>query len=169
MLWSLRAQLETWRAIARLRRDGLALPWNVQLRRTPGSVIEFGARCGMGPGSVLHVGGTVRLGDDVHFGPFNYVAAGMGEIVVGSRLLCSPFASLIALNHKTDEVGRPMWDVTDDEKTGVVIGDDCWLATNSVVLPGVELGDRCIVGAGAVVTKSFPSGSRLVGAPARRL
>ncbi|MGA4577388.1 hypothetical protein [Limisphaera sp. VF-2] len=36
-------------------------------------------------------------------------------------------------------------------------------------MPGVELGDDVIVGAGAVVTRSFPSGSVLVGVPARPL
>jgi acetyltransferase-like isoleucine patch superfamily enzyme len=47
------------------------------------------------------------------------------------------------------------------------IGDDVWLGTNAVILPGVEIGDGCVVGAGAVVTKSFESGLILAGVPAR--
>lgn len=52
----------------------------------------------------------------------------------------------------------------------VVIGDECWIGMNSVILPGVVLGDHTIVGAGAIVTKSFPEGyCVLVGNPAREI
>ena len=49
------------------------------------------------------------------------------------------------------------------------IGKRCWIGTNAIILPGVELGDDVTVGAGAVVTKSFRSGSTVVGNPARQL
>ncbi|EGG99892.1 capsular polysaccharide synthesis enzyme [gamma proteobacterium IMCC2047] len=49
----------------------------------------------------------------------------------------------------------------------VVIGNNCWLATNSVILPEVVLGDHTVVAAGAVVTKSYPQGNVvLAGVPA---
>lgn len=49
----------------------------------------------------------------------------------------------------------------------VVIGEDCLLGSNSVVLAGVNLGPRTIVGSGAVVTRSYPEGNVvLVGVPA---
>lgn len=52
----------------------------------------------------------------------------------------------------------------------VVLGKDCWLGANSVILPGVCLGPRTIVGAGAVVTKSFPEGNViLAGVPAKAI
>ena len=50
----------------------------------------------------------------------------------------------------------------------VVIGDNCWLAANAVILPEVELGPHTIVAAGAVVTKSYPEGNCiLAGVPAK--
>ena len=50
----------------------------------------------------------------------------------------------------------------------VVIGKNCWVGMNCVILPGVTLGDRTIVGAGSVVTKSFPEGNCvLAGNPAK--
>ncbi|MGM0539920.1 MAG: DapH/DapD/GlmU-related protein, partial [Thermodesulfobacteriota bacterium] len=50
----------------------------------------------------------------------------------------------------------------------VVIGDNCWLATNVVILPGVRLGDHVVVAAGAVVTESFDEDDILLaGVPAR--
>lgn len=50
----------------------------------------------------------------------------------------------------------------------IVIGDNSWLATNCVILPGVVLGPHTIVAAGAVVTKSFEGGDQmLAGVPAK--
>ncbi|WP_371860829.1 DapH/DapD/GlmU-related protein [Terrabacter aerolatus] len=50
----------------------------------------------------------------------------------------------------------------------IIIGDDCWIGMNSVILPGVILGSRTTVGAGSVVTKSFPEGNCIVaGNPAK--
>lgn len=152
--------------VARLRRAGFALAWNVQLQTTPGA-ITFGQGCGMGRGSILAAdNGRLELGDSVRFGAYNYVAAADSFVRIGSRLLCSPFVSIVALNHSITN-GVVSWTDLDQSKSGVTIGDDCWLATNSVILPGVSLGDRCVVGAGAVVTRSFPSDCTLVGVPAK--
>lgn len=44
----------------------------------------------------------------------------------------------------------------------VVIGNDCWIGANTVILRGTELGDRCVVGAGCVLRGKYPSGSVIV-------
>lgn len=49
----------------------------------------------------------------------------------------------------------------------IVIGDDCWLAANVTVLPGVTIGKGCTIGAGSVVSKSIPDYSVAIGVPAR--
>lgn len=62
-----------------------------------------------------------------------------------------------AIPGKTDLMGK------------IVIGSDCFIGMNAILLYGVVLGDHCIVGAGAVVTKSFPAGSVIAGNPAKRI
>jgi maltose O-acetyltransferase len=49
----------------------------------------------------------------------------------------------------------------------VKIGNDVWIGTRVVMLPGVEIGDHSIIGAGAVVTKSFLPNSIIGGVPAK--
>lgn len=49
----------------------------------------------------------------------------------------------------------------------VVIGDDCWIGGNVVILPGVTIGKGCTIAAGAIVTKSIPDWSVAMGQPAR--
>lgn len=48
-----------------------------------------------------------------------------------------------------------------------VIGSNCLIGTQAIVLPGVRIGNQCVVGAGAVVTRDVPSGSLVAGNPAR--
>jgi acetyltransferase-like isoleucine patch superfamily enzyme len=52
---------------------------------------------------------------------------------------------------------------------GVTIGRSVWLPCRIFIMPGVELGDDVVVGSGSVVTKSFPSGSFVLGEPAKLL
>ena len=47
------------------------------------------------------------------------------------------------------------------------IGDRCFLAVNSMILPGVKVGNECIVAAGAVVTKDVPDHCIVAGNPAK--
>lgn len=38
--------------------------------------------------------------------------------------------------------------------SSVAIGDDVWIGTKLIILPGVHIGSGAIIGAGAVVTKN---------------
>ena len=56
------------------------------------------------------------------------------------------------------------------EKIGtrpVVIGKNCFIGGNSIILKGTVLGDGCIVGAGAVVSGKFEDNCIIAGNPAR--
>lgn len=54
----------------------------------------------------------------------------------------------------------------DDIKEPVVIGNDVWIGSNSVILQGVTVGDGSIIAAGAVVTKNVDSYKIVGGVPA---
>lgn len=48
-----------------------------------------------------------------------------------------------------------------------VIGRQCFIGTDSLILCGVKIGDHVIVGAGSVVTKDVPSNCIVAGNPAK--
>lgn len=51
----------------------------------------------------------------------------------------------------------------------VLIGDNVFLGTGTIVLKGVRIGDNSIIGAGSVVTADIPPNSIAAGNPARVL
>lgn len=49
----------------------------------------------------------------------------------------------------------------------VVIGDDAWIGSNTIILPGVTIGSKAVIGAGAVVCRNVLPNRVYYGAPAR--
>jgi tetrahydrodipicolinate N-acetyltransferase len=49
----------------------------------------------------------------------------------------------------------------------VVIGDDVWIGTGAIVLPGVRVEDGAVIGAGSVVTHQVPARTVVAGNPAK--
>lgn len=52
---------------------------------------------------------------------------------------------------------------------GCTIGDNCLIGMGAIIMNGAKIGDNCLVGAGALITenKEFPSGSKILGSPAK--
>jgi acetyltransferase-like isoleucine patch superfamily enzyme len=84
-------------------------------------------------------------------------------IRLGKNFLCAPGVRLISANHLLSDL--KLSEATDP----IIIGDDCWIGANSIVLPGVRIGNGCVIGAGSVVTKSFGDGLVIAGNPAKVL
>ncbi len=53
------------------------------------------------------------------------------------------------------------------ETRPITIGDNVWIATGAMVLPGVRIGEGAVIGAGAVVTKDVEPWMVVVGNPAK--
>lgn len=82
---------------------------------------------------------------------------GRNGIRIGDNTWIGSGVKIVSMNHSATDYERY------EEAEPIVIGRNCWIATNAIILAGVELGDHTIIAAGAVVTKSFPSEDQLVG------
>ena len=76
----------------------------------------------------------------------------MGNIIIGKGTYIAPNVGIITANHIFSDLDKH--EVAKD----VILGKQCWVGMNAIILPGVMLGDHTVVGAGSVVTKSFPEG-----------
>lgn len=56
-----------------------------------------------------------------------------------------------------------------DTFSPIKIGNNVFIGTNSILLPGTTIGDNCVIGAGSVVKGSIPSNSVAAGVPAKVL
>ncbi|WP_344703664.1 acyltransferase [Halomonas cibimaris] len=87
---------------------------------------------------------------------------GRNGINFGKNVWIGPRVSIISMNHNPNNYHHYI------EGGPVIIGDNCWLGANAVILPEVKIGEHTIVAAGSVVTKSFPDSNQLLaGVPAK--
>lgn len=83
-------------------------------------------------------------------------------IQYGKNCEISANVRFVVRNHDFYDIHKPA------EIEPIIIGDECWIGSGVVVLPGVHLGPHTLVGAGSIVTKSFPDGWCIIaGNPAK--
>ena len=118
---------------------------------------------------------------DLEPGKGNYPKVKVGNnTVINYRFQCNVSSSVtigdyvgVATNvlvTDADHVVEKGGKLTQDKKylsEPVVIGNNCWIGQNVVILKGVKIGDNCVIGASSVVTKDIPSNSIAVGSPAK--
>ena len=122
---------------------------------------------------------------NVSFGRFTSVFGGgtvlssiLSKITVGSFCSIGQNVNIQDSSHRIDKIssyfmGRNIFgtEITNDvvTKGDIIIEDDVWIGSNSVILSGVQIGRGSIIGAGSVVTKDIPPYSIAVGSPAKVL
>lgn len=165
--------IRTWRLIGSLL--------NVQVLIHPFRMLHYYGYSHVKPRQLLTLGRDVRLapntsfrnaerislGDQVQLGEYGALWAGRSTswIKVGARTTFGPSCFVTAADYGLAAYTR----ITDQEviERDVIIGEDCWIGTKTVITAGVTLGDGCVIGAGSVVTRDVPAGAIAAGVPAR--
>lgn len=104
----------------------------------------------------------IRIGHNTVLGEKVFLDGREG-LVIGNNVNISGEVNIFTLEH---DVQDPYFAATGGE---VTIGDHAYIATRSMVLPGVQIGEGAVVAAGAVVTKDVPPYTMVGGVPARPL
>lgn len=108
-------------------------------------------------------GYNTTLGDNV-FINVNCKLMDSGKITIGNNVFVAPNVCIITEEHTLDVKRR----IQGLEYTHpVTIGNNVWICTGALILPGVTIGDNSVIGAGSVVTKDIPPNSLAVGNPCR--
>jgi putative colanic acid biosynthesis acetyltransferase WcaF len=102
----------------------------------------------------LSIGDYSWIGNDV-------VLYNLGEIKIGCNAVISQKAYLCTGTHDYQSVNF------DIEAKPIIIEDECWLATDVFIAPGVTIGKGTVVGARSSVFTSLPAGKICFGTPAK--
>lgn len=111
-------------------------------------------------------GSNISIGDHSGIGDGCFLQD-IGEITIGQDVLMAPEVMVFTANHLTrkDELLRNQG----TQVRNVSIGDDVWIGTRAIILPGVNISKGAVIAAGAVVTKDVEPYTIVGGVPARKI
>jgi acetyltransferase-like isoleucine patch superfamily enzyme len=119
-------------------------------------------------------GGTVLIGADTSFQDGDII---YGDVRIGAHCLFGRQVFVASRGHNFRH--QPTWLIRDQDAavlanppnagSRTVIEDDCWIAQNVVVMPGVYVGRGAVLGANCVVTRDVGPYEVHGGAPNRKI
>jgi acetyltransferase-like isoleucine patch superfamily enzyme len=114
--------------------------------------------------TVINGAENVHIGSNVHINSFVHIW-GHGGLEIGNDTLIASHVSITTLTHDTQSAQYRKSVISKP----VTIGNNVWIGTHAVILPGVTIGQDAIIGAAAVVTANVAPGTIVIGIPARFL
>lgn len=120
--------------------DNVVFRSNVSLRLNQNAVVQIGDNvffnnsCSINCLNNISIGSNCQFGEDVKFYDHNH------NYRDKSRLI----------NEQGYSIGS------------IVVGNNCWIGSNVVILKDVEIGDNVVIGAGCIIYKSIPANTVVV-------
>lgn len=115
-------------------------------------------------GANFGTGKDIEIGDNSGLGVNCYIR---GPLKIGKDVMMGPEVIILTNSHNFDSLDIPMNLQGNSEPKQVVIGNDVWIGSRVIILPGVKVGNGAILGAGAVVTKDVEPYAIVGGNPAK--
>jgi acetyltransferase-like isoleucine patch superfamily enzyme len=121
---------------------------------------------------------TVYFGGNSYFGKGfeaeKYVYIGPNctfypNVKVGAYTMFANNVSVIGGDHNYKNVGVPIIFSGRIEKGKTIIGKDCWIGSQVIIMRGVKIGDGAIIAAGSIVTKDVEPYCIYGGVPAKKI
>lgn len=124
------------------------------------------AKVNVGAGTVIERGLVLNCRGGVTIGPYCIINHGVhldgrGGLTIGAATDIGPGVHILTATHDIQSADFAYIEA------GVHIGERNWIATESIVLPGLTTGNGVVVGARSVVTHDIGENSIVAGAPAR--
>ena len=121
---------------------------------------EYSQLCACNSNSIIKIGKNSSIG--------MYSLIYSSEMIeIGEDCMISPFCYLVDANHGISKDKKI--NLQRNNTNPIIIGDDVWIGTKSVILPGVKIEKGAIVGAGSVVTKDVKPYKIVAGNPAKEI
>jgi len=124
---------------------------------------QAGKNINIEKGANFGIGNDIEIGDNSGIGVDCFIR---GPLKIGVNVMMGPQVQIITTNHRIERTDIPILKQGNIVKP-VRIGNDVWIGTRVIILPGVDIGDGSVIGAGSVVTKNIEPYSIVGGVPAK--
>jgi len=104
----------------------------------------------------VSIGDYSWIGDEV-------VLYSLGKIIIGSNSVISQRSYLCTGSHDYQKIDFPIY------SKKITIGNECWLATDVFVAPGVKIGNGAVIGARSTVIADISERTVNIGSPTREI
>lgn len=111
-------------------------------------------------------GDKIKLGNGTGIGANCCIPNG---VTIGENGMMGIDVLMFTNEHRYDDLTIPMGRQGRTEIEPIVIGNDVWIGSRSLIMKGVHIGDGAIIAAGSVVTKDVPAYEIWGGNPAHFL
>jgi len=102
--------------------------------------------------------GILEIGDRVFINSFSSINC-FDKIKIGDDTMIGEGVKIYDHNHTYQFQNELKVEKKKFTTSPVIIGKNCWIASNVTILKGVTIGDNVIIGAGCLIHKSIPSNS----------
>lgn len=100
-----------------------------------------------------HGNGCLQIGGGTYFNRYCMISAHK-SIKIGKRCMFGPGVKIFDNNHRFSSTEG----VSSELRCGeITIGDNCWIASDAIILKGANIGDCCLIGAGCIISGDVPS------------
>ena len=104
--------------------------------------------------------GLLIIGENVFFNN-NCSITTRKKITIGKNCIFGENVKIYDHNHKFKDTNKPIYQQGFSSEE-VMIEEDCWIASDVIILKGVHIGKHSVIGAGVVVYKNIPSHSVVI-------
>lgn len=117
----------------------------------------------------IYVGksGKFTMGNDSHVAPYGYFLVENHNIEIGNDVAIGPFCAFFCSSN-TYSPEKPLFRENYD-KGDIRIGNNVFIGTHSVILPGTEIGNNIIIAANSVVKGVLADGYMYGGTPCKQI
>jgi len=112
--------------------------------------VKAGKNFKVGSNAFIFSPDKLTVGDNCYVGVMTYL--GTGNIGIGNNVLIGNNVNILPSNHT--DIGSGNFRFGQIDNKGIVIGNNCWLCAQSIIVAGVNISDNTKIAAGTIVLKS---------------